>query len=107
MIRSPYLKMVTLCFLALISGCSTQQISAPPLPSSVTQTPQDGVTRGLIIGKPTKKPVVVPKNYATVQTFFGTNRNAIITGQNIQFGAKNSANTYGYLNVSIPSNHEV
>ncbi len=106
MTRSPYLTMAMLCFLALVTGCSTPQANRPtsvsPLPSS-----EMGVTRGLNIGKPNKATVVVPKNYATVRTFFGTNRNATVTGQDVQFGSKNSANSYGYLDVSIPSNHEV
>jgi esterase/lipase superfamily enzyme len=116
MTRSPYITMAMLIFLALITACSTpqpnRQTSAPTLTSSATQNndmvnPQNVVTRGLNVGKMTKATVDVPRSYATVRTFFGTNRNVTGTGQDIHFGSTNSANSYGYLDVSIPPNHEV
>jgi esterase/lipase superfamily enzyme len=111
MTRSPYMTMIMLCFLALITGCAAQQSNRQTSSADLTQhnplvDPRDGVTRGLNIGKMSKASVDVPKKYATVRTFFGTNRNEIVTGQDIQFGTKNSANSYGYLDISIPPNHE-
>jgi esterase/lipase superfamily enzyme len=116
MTRSPYITMAMLSFLALITACSAPQTKQQTSTSTVTtsaaqnndiENPQNVVTRGLNIPKVSKVIVDVPKSYATVRTFFGTNRNVIVTGQDTQFGIKNSTNSYGYLDVSIPPNHEV
>lgn len=53
-------------------------------------------------------PIQEEQNYAVIKTYFGTDRNEVLSDMGeVEFGGKRAKLTYGYCNVSIPRDHKM